>query len=270
MTDQSLRRADNLLTELVDLVETARTVPMSSSCMLSREQMLDLLDDLREVLPPEIEEARRVIAGRDALLHDAYSEATATRDRASGEAESVRQGAQSHAGQLVHTAEVKAYEILEQGRAEHANLVSATRVHQDATAAAAQLLRDATEFDHVTREAADSYRDHARREADRYSADVRAEAEGYAAKLIADSEDYAERTLAELAGVLHRAAATADQGRVAIAERRARSAQQYAQPHLEHGGADEAGSEPRDPAVEQPGKGVSEGYEQWRDAAISA
>ena len=44
MTDQSLRRADDLLTELVELVETARAVPISGACMVPREHTLDLLD----------------------------------------------------------------------------------------------------------------------------------------------------------------------------------------------------------------------------------
>ena len=65
MTDQALRRVDELLTELVELVETARTVPMSSSCVVPREHVLDLLDDLREVLPPEMVEARALLAQRD-------------------------------------------------------------------------------------------------------------------------------------------------------------------------------------------------------------
>ena len=60
--DESLRRADELLSDLIETVETARAVPMSSSCVLPRERLLDLLDELREVLPPEMDEARTVIA----------------------------------------------------------------------------------------------------------------------------------------------------------------------------------------------------------------
>src|SRR5437764_1232987 len=94
------------MTELIEIVETARALPMSTSCVLPRERVLDLLDELREVLPPEMDEAR-------------------------------------------------------------------------------------------------------------------AEAERYATKLTVEAEDYAERTLDELSAVLHRAAATADQGRSALAQRRA-------------------------------------------------
>lgn len=81
MSELSLKRADELLTELVELVETARTLPMSASCVLPRERVLDLLDELRETLPVEIDEARRVIGNRDELLHDAFTEATGTRER---------------------------------------------------------------------------------------------------------------------------------------------------------------------------------------------
>ena len=59
--DRSLRRVDELLTELVELVETARTLPMSSSCVVPRERLLDLLDELREVVPSAVENARHVL-----------------------------------------------------------------------------------------------------------------------------------------------------------------------------------------------------------------
>jgi hypothetical protein len=68
MADEALRRADELLSELTEIVETARALPMSASCVLPRERVLDLLDELREVLPPEMDEARTVIATRDRLL----------------------------------------------------------------------------------------------------------------------------------------------------------------------------------------------------------
>jgi hypothetical protein len=278
MAEQTLRRADTLLTELVELVETARTVPMSSSCVVHREQVLDLLDDLREVLPPEIDEARAIISARDAMLHEAYTEAGLAREQARAVAESTVTDAQRHAAQLIHDAEARSYEIIEQGKAAHAELVSATRVHQEATAAAITLRADAENFDRHTRAAADEYRDvvraaadeygtTVRTAADRYSFERRRDADAYAAKLSCDSDDYADRTLAELAQVLQRAAATAEQGRVAIAQRRAYYApvQQVPEP------------DPAVAAAPTPSAGdvaeaprAGEDSEQWRDAALSA
>ncbi len=226
LTDQSLRRADELLSELVEIVETARTLPMSSSVVLPRERVLDLLDELRETMPPEMDEARRVITNRDALLHDAYEAAGRAREHAGAEADAIITDATHRADQLLADAEVRAHEIVEAGRAEHAQLVSATGVHQAAAAAAATL-----------RDEAEAYRASLRAEADRYDADVRAEAEQYAhalrgdaeryaAKLTDDAVDYADRTLAELADTLTRAATTAQQGRAALERRRAHPADQ--------------------------------------------
>src|SRR4051794_1250004 len=88
-TDESLRRTDELLSELIDLVETAQALPMSSSCVLPRERVLDLLDELREVLPPEMDAARTVIARRDKMLQEGYETAAATRERAVLDADAV-------------------------------------------------------------------------------------------------------------------------------------------------------------------------------------
>jgi cell division septum initiation protein DivIVA len=210
MTDQTLRRADELLSELVELVETARTLPMSSSCVLPRERVLDLLDELRETMPPEMDEARRLIANRDALLHDAERAAEHLRDEAAAAAETAVADANGRAEQLLRDADVRAHDIVEAGRAEHGHLVSATGVYQAATQAAELKRAEANRFD------ADI-----RAEAEQYAQTTRQAAERYAAKLTGDAEEYAESTLAELAATLQRAAGTAEQGRAALAQRRA-------------------------------------------------
>jgi hypothetical protein len=94
-------------------------------------------------------------------------------------------------------------------------------VHQAAAKAAAALREDAERYQREITEQAQRYDSDLRAEADRYNHDARAEAELYATKLSADAEDYAERTLDELAAVLHRSAQTAEQGRAALAQRRA-------------------------------------------------
>jgi cell division septum initiation protein DivIVA len=221
MADEALRRADELLSELIEMVETARALPMSASCVVPRERVLDLLDELREVLPPEMDEARTVIATRDRLLKEAYEEAAATRARAVEEADTVLQDARHRSEQVTADADRRADEILQAAQDEHARLVSATAVHEAAAAAATALREDAERYQaHITAEA-QGYDARVRAEADRYAHDARAEAERYATKLTADADDYADRTLDELAGILHKAATTAEQGRAALRQRRA-------------------------------------------------
>ncbi|HEV7191670.1 MAG TPA: hypothetical protein VGN35_00565 [Jatrophihabitantaceae bacterium] len=221
MTDQALRRTDELLTELVELVETARTVPMSSSIVLPRERVLDLLDELRETMPPEMQEARRTIASRDTMLHDAYEQAGQARETAAAEAEALLTDARQRADLALHEADVHAHEIIEAGRAEHAHLVSATGVHQAATQAAQELRAEAQHRAEELWADAQHRAEESNAEAERRADQLRRDAEAYAAKLTADAEDYADRTLAELAETLQRSAATAEQGRSALARRRA-------------------------------------------------
>ena len=221
MTDETLRRADDLLTELIETVETARALPMSASCVLPRERLLDLLDELREVLPPEIDEARTLIATRERVLKEAYESAADIRQRAVSEADATLADAAHRAEQMHADAQAQADAIIDAARREHADLVTSTAVHQAAAKAAAVLRADAEAYQAQIAADAANYDAKVRGDADRYAHQARVEAERYATKLTADSEDYAERTLNELSIVLNRAAATADQGRTALAQRRA-------------------------------------------------
>jgi cell division septum initiation protein DivIVA len=223
MTDEALRHADQLLTELTELVETARALPMSASCVLPRERVLDLLDELREVLPPEMDEARTLIATRERLLKDAYEAAAETRATAVAEADTVLADARHRAEQLGAEADERAARLLTEAHDEHARLVAATTVHRAAAAAAAALRADAESYQAQVSAEAQEYDERVRAEADRFAHDARAEAERYATKLTADAEDYAERTLDELSAVLHKAAGTAEQGKAALRQRRAGS-----------------------------------------------
>jgi cell division septum initiation protein DivIVA len=209
VTGQSLRRIDQLLNEIVELVETARAVPMSGSCLIPREHALDLLDELRDAIPPQVDEAHRVLLHRDVLLAEAEDVRRQALGRATADAEVLLADAQQQAHQLVSDAEVRAHEILEAGKAEHADLVSASRVHQSAAEGAATLRADA-----------DRYLERTRADADEYGARQRSGADEYAAAMRTDAESFADQTLADLVAVLRRATATAEQGRQALAARR--------------------------------------------------
>jgi cell division septum initiation protein DivIVA len=190
MTDYTLARADEVLTELVELVETARTIPMSTSCVLPRERTLDLLDALREVLPPELVEARRVVAQREQILSESEQRA----------AEAIRL-ATEQAEQLLAEARAEAHQLVESARAEQAELVSAASVQRAAVAEATRITGEADQYAAATRE-----------QVDRASADARQQAEQYAERLAADAQDYATGTLTELVTTLQRLLGTAENG----------------------------------------------------------
>jgi cell division septum initiation protein DivIVA len=222
-SDATLREADTLIAELIELVETARSLPMSSSCVVPRERVLDLLDELREVLPPELDESRKVIAARDTLLHNAVTEAAETRKAATDAADAVLADAAANAERTVRLADERAAELIDAAEVEQARLVAASTVHQSAVAASNQLRAEAETYRDTVCGEADEYGAAVRTQADAYARAARRDAERYTTKLVTDAEQYAEQTLEDLAGTLRRAAGTADQGRLALAERRANS-----------------------------------------------
>lgn len=181
-----MRRADKLLTELVELVETARAVPMSGSCVVPREHTLDLLDDLREVLPAEMGEARRIVAERDAVLAEASAKSAELHAAAAGQAA----------------------ELLADARAESARLVSDEAIQRSAT-------EDASALRQAVETAAAATRDAAEREA----AEIVATATAQAGVLREEAQEWSKRTLGELIDTLNHAVGVAERGRSALTDR---------------------------------------------------
>ena len=80
MTDEELDRQEavpvpprlgelqELVDELILAVEGARNVPLSSSVMLDRNQLLDMLYRLRDELPDELRAARWMVREREAFV----------------------------------------------------------------------------------------------------------------------------------------------------------------------------------------------------------
>jgi vacuolar-type H+-ATPase subunit H len=58
------------LTTAISMVEEARGVPLSASCVLHRGEILEILDRARAALPNDLEAARKIIASRDALIEE--------------------------------------------------------------------------------------------------------------------------------------------------------------------------------------------------------
>jgi hypothetical protein len=75
--------------ELIEIVESARAMPMSASCVINRAQVLDLLDDLRKGMPDEMDRAKRVLADRESVLADGRREADRLLERTRSERDSI-------------------------------------------------------------------------------------------------------------------------------------------------------------------------------------
>jgi hypothetical protein len=105
------------LQQLEDLVRDAKSMPLSSSALLNREEVLELVAEMRESLPEEIKQARWVVKDREDLLAKARHEAEAIVEAAHQEqlrmarTEEVVARAHQEAERLRHEAEGDARKV---------------------------------------------------------------------------------------------------------------------------------------------------------------
>ena len=131
-------RVFEALDELVTIVEEARGVPMTSSCVVPRGDVLELLDDVRDALPGEVDDAQDVLDKRDELIDkarteagttigDARDEADRTLSDANAEAERMIADARARAEQVLADADAEAQRMVAAGQAEYHNLTERSR-----------------------------------------------------------------------------------------------------------------------------------------------
>lgn len=100
------------LDEIVAMVESAKSMPLSASVLVNKADVLSLLDELRATLPEELREAQWVIKDRDEVIEQGRKEAE---------------------------------RIIADARTEQARLVSRTEVMQSATKEAERVVDEAKE-----------------------------------------------------------------------------------------------------------------------------
>lgn len=100
------------LDQIIEMVESAKSMPLSASVLVNKAEMLSLLDELRAALPDELREAQWVLKDRDEVIDVGRKEAE---------------------------------RIIADARTEAARLVSRTEVMQAATKEADRILDEAKE-----------------------------------------------------------------------------------------------------------------------------
>lgn len=114
------------LAELVALVEDARSMPLSASCVVNREDVLDRLRELDALLPETFTLAQEVLGDKEGVVEEGRREAAA---------------------------------IIAAAHEERQRLVEQTEVHREAAEEAARLLEEARESAEAMRAEVEDYVD---------------------------------------------------------------------------------------------------------------
>ena len=82
------KHIEDIITALYDLVQDARAVPLASDkCILERDKVLDMLDEIIAQMPAELKQARTIVENRADIVAQAKREAESIVRKAQEEAE---------------------------------------------------------------------------------------------------------------------------------------------------------------------------------------
>ena len=197
------------LDQIEDLVESARSIPLSASIMVNKAEILDLLDQARESLPEDLVAADAVVADADAVLVRADSAAEQAIAEANTRASSTLEAANTKADQIVSAAREEAERTTSRADAEAEATLAQARADAEAALADAQAQADRlVSTENIVRMAEDRARE------------IVADARREEANLREGADDYVAQSLGELAGLISDLQRRTDAGRRTIAERR--------------------------------------------------
>ena len=100
-----------LIDKLDDLIHNARAVPLTDQVRIDREEIYEILDQMRSTIPEEVKQARWIVKERQEMLAEAKREA----DRIVAESQE-RAALEASEQEVVKRAEREAAQILEDAR----------------------------------------------------------------------------------------------------------------------------------------------------------
>ena len=115
-----------LIDKLDDLIHNARPVPLTDQVRVDREEIYDLLDQMRATIPEEIKQARWIVKERQEMLAEAKREAE---------------------------------RMVKEAREQQERLISDEEVYKQAERAAEEIIEDARETERQIRLGAEDYAD---------------------------------------------------------------------------------------------------------------
>ena len=153
-------RIEQVIDDIYELVESCKPATFSQAkLVVPKDNLYDLLGELRLRLPDEIKRYQKIIANRDALLADAEDQANAIRDRAREEAKQmvneneITRQAYEQAGEIMQNAQESAETMLREANEEAESLRAGALIYtNDILAEVEKVLANAYEESRIKTE----------------------------------------------------------------------------------------------------------------------
>lgn len=141
---------ENIFAELENMINGATRVPVMDKLLIEENELINLLDDLREAIPKEVKNADRVLEEQKQIVNKAYADA-----------ETIVQQAKSEAERIVGVAQAKAEEMVQE-----------QEIVKQAQAVSEELKANALAYEEETKKGADAYALRVKQDALTYADDM--------------------------------------------------------------------------------------------------
>ncbi|MGY1754334.1 hypothetical protein [Blastococcus sp. SYSU D01042] len=217
-TTEVVYRLYETVDELTTVIENARSVPMSSSCMVPRDHILDLLDDLRESLPEDVQAAGAIVEQRTDILQQAQAEAEQLTTRTRDEAERLLEAGRRQRDEVLAGARRQRDELLVQAQADAEALIAQAEAEAEVLVADGRRRRESM--------IAEAHAEHERlitetevyRTAVQRADDLGEQAHADAARMRAEVDAYVDTRLADFGTTLERMLRSVEKARTTLRE----------------------------------------------------
>ncbi len=136
-TDRAIHDSETLLRRAIDIIATARTIPLSASPMINRDEIIELLEEAVNRLPDELRQARWMLKERAEFVAKTRREADEILDAARVQAERMVQRTE-----VVRSAEQRARQVKEAAESDSRRLRHETEDFIDQRLASFEILLD--------------------------------------------------------------------------------------------------------------------------------
>jgi cell division septum initiation protein DivIVA len=135
--NHSINDSETLLRRVIDIIATARTMPLSNSPMVNRDEIIELLEESLNRLPDELRQARWMLRERDEFVTRTKREANDIVEAARAQAERMVQRTE-----VVRAAELRARQVIEAAEGESRRMRHETEDFCDQRLASFEIILD--------------------------------------------------------------------------------------------------------------------------------
>ena len=117
-------KVDDLILQLQDVINNAKSVPLSGKVMVSSDEVYDIIDQIQDSMPAEVRQAKNIVADRKQIIAEANRESENI-IRAAEE----RKKVMLNQSEIVREAQLKAKEIIDDAKQKSAEIRKAANVY---------------------------------------------------------------------------------------------------------------------------------------------